>query len=82
MNLVLHDLGFSKTEERFPAKNTCLAILAARRIGLFVQHLIPPVALFRDLVPEFRIALGRDFAEQETVRRFNENCLCKTAWET
>jgi len=26
VNLVRHDLGFSKTEERFPAKNTCLAI--------------------------------------------------------
>jgi DNA helicase II / ATP-dependent DNA helicase PcrA len=26
MNLVRHDLGFSKTEDRFPAKNTCLAI--------------------------------------------------------
>jgi DNA helicase II / ATP-dependent DNA helicase PcrA len=26
MNLVRHDHGFSKTEERFPAKNTCLAI--------------------------------------------------------
>jgi DNA helicase II / ATP-dependent DNA helicase PcrA len=26
MNLVRHDLGFSKTEKRFPAKNTCLAI--------------------------------------------------------
>src|SRR6516225_1911784 len=26
MNLVRHDLGLSKTEERFPAKNTCLAI--------------------------------------------------------
>lgn len=26
MNLVRHDLGFSKTEQRFPAKNTCLAI--------------------------------------------------------
>jgi DNA helicase II / ATP-dependent DNA helicase PcrA len=26
MNLVRHDLGFSRTEERFPAKNTCLAI--------------------------------------------------------
>jgi DNA helicase II / ATP-dependent DNA helicase PcrA len=26
MNLVRHDLGFSKTKERFPAKNTCLAI--------------------------------------------------------
>src|SRR5271169_5637495 len=26
MNLVRHDVGFSKTEERFPAKNTCLAI--------------------------------------------------------
>ena len=26
MNLVRHDLGYSKTEERFPAKNTCLAI--------------------------------------------------------
>src|ERR1019366_381370 len=25
MNLVRHDLGFSKTEKRFPAKNTCLA---------------------------------------------------------
>jgi DNA helicase II / ATP-dependent DNA helicase PcrA len=26
MNLVRHDLGFSKTRERFPAKSTCLAI--------------------------------------------------------
>ena len=26
MNLVRHDLGFSKTEKRFPAKGTCLAI--------------------------------------------------------
>ncbi len=26
MNLVRHDLGFSKTESRFPAKATCLAI--------------------------------------------------------
>jgi len=26
MNLVRHDLGLSKTEERFPAKNTCVAI--------------------------------------------------------
>ncbi|MGA8697784.1 MAG: ATP-dependent helicase [Xanthobacteraceae bacterium] len=26
MNLVRHDLGFSKTEERFPAKSTCLGI--------------------------------------------------------
>jgi DNA helicase II / ATP-dependent DNA helicase PcrA len=25
MNLVRHDLGFSNTDERFPAKNTCLA---------------------------------------------------------
>ena len=26
VNLVRHDLGFSKTDRRFPAKNTCLAI--------------------------------------------------------
>jgi len=26
MNLVRHDLGFSKTKERFPAKRTCLSI--------------------------------------------------------
>jgi DNA helicase-2/ATP-dependent DNA helicase PcrA len=26
LNLVRHDLGFSKTEKRFPAKSTCLAI--------------------------------------------------------
>ncbi|PDT18458.1 ATP-dependent DNA helicase [Rhizobium sp. J15] len=26
MNLIRHDLGFSKTESRFPAKGTCLAI--------------------------------------------------------
>ena len=26
LNLVRHDLGLSKTEKRFPAKNTCLAI--------------------------------------------------------
>lgn len=26
MNLIRHDLGFSKTEARFPGKGTCLAI--------------------------------------------------------
>ena len=26
MNLIRHDLGYSKTERRFPAKNTCLSI--------------------------------------------------------
>ena len=26
MNLIRHELGFSKTEKRFPAKGTCLAI--------------------------------------------------------
>ena len=26
LNLVRHDLGFSRTEKRFPAKGTCLAI--------------------------------------------------------
>jgi DNA helicase-2/ATP-dependent DNA helicase PcrA len=26
MNLVRHDLGFSKTDKRFPSKNVCLAI--------------------------------------------------------
>jgi len=26
LNLVRHDLGFSKTKKRFPAKGTCLAI--------------------------------------------------------
>ena len=26
MNLVRHDLGFSRTEKRFPTKGTCLAI--------------------------------------------------------
>jgi DNA helicase-2/ATP-dependent DNA helicase PcrA len=26
MNLIRHDLGYSKTDKRFPAKNTCLAI--------------------------------------------------------
>src|SRR5579862_3535598 len=26
MNLIHHDLGYSRTEKRFPAKNTCLAI--------------------------------------------------------
>ena len=26
INLIRHDLGYSKTERRFPAKNTCLAI--------------------------------------------------------
>ena len=26
MNLIRHDLGFSRTEQRFPAKGTCLAI--------------------------------------------------------
>ena len=26
MNLIRHDLGFSKTEKRFPTKSTCLAV--------------------------------------------------------
>src|SRR6202040_2858936 len=26
LNLIRHDLGYSKTEKRFPAKGTCLAI--------------------------------------------------------
>jgi DNA helicase II / ATP-dependent DNA helicase PcrA len=26
MNLIRHDLGYAKTEKRFPAKNTCIAI--------------------------------------------------------
>jgi DNA helicase-2/ATP-dependent DNA helicase PcrA len=30
MNLVRHDLGFSKTETRFPTKGTCLAIYSRR----------------------------------------------------
>jgi len=30
MNLVRHDLGFSKTERRFPAKSTCLSIYSRR----------------------------------------------------
>ena len=41
------------------------AILAARRIGLFIQHLIPLAALFGDLVPEFSITLGGDRIEQQ-----------------
>ncbi len=31
MNLVRHDLGFSRTESRFPTKGTCLAIYSALR---------------------------------------------------
>jgi DNA helicase-2/ATP-dependent DNA helicase PcrA len=31
MNLVRHDLGLSKTEKRFPTKNTCLAIYSRGR---------------------------------------------------
>lgn len=30
MNLIRHDLGFSKTESRFPTKGTCLAIYSGR----------------------------------------------------
>jgi len=30
MNLLRHDLGFSKTDKRFPGKNTCLAIYSRR----------------------------------------------------
>src|SRR6202043_2586734 len=30
MNLVRHDLGFSRTESRFPTKGTCLAIYSRR----------------------------------------------------
>ena len=40
------------------------AILAARRIGLLIQHLIPLAALFGDLVPEFSVTFGGDRIEQ------------------
>ena len=33
MNLVRHQLGFSKTESRFPAKGTCLSIYSRRQRG-------------------------------------------------
>ncbi|MGO8917448.1 MAG: ATP-dependent helicase, partial [Stellaceae bacterium] len=33
MNLVRHDLGFSKTDKRFPAKGTCLAIYSRAMNG-------------------------------------------------
>jgi len=29
MNLIRHELGFSKTESRFPAKGTCLTQFAS-----------------------------------------------------
>ncbi len=35
MNLVRHDLGFSKTEKRFPTKGTCLAIYSRAVNGEF-----------------------------------------------
>jgi len=35
INLVRHDLGFSKTKQRFPTKNTCLAIYSRAVNGEF-----------------------------------------------
>jgi DNA helicase-2/ATP-dependent DNA helicase PcrA len=41
MNLVRHDLGFSKTEKRFPAKGTCLAIYSrVVNAKLPVEHVL------------------------------------------
>jgi len=42
MNLVRHDLGFSKTEERFPAKSTCLAIYSRASSELSSEYICPP----------------------------------------
>ena len=41
------------------------AILAAREVGLLVQHLIPFPTLLGHLVPEAGVALGRDPIEQQ-----------------
>ena len=36
MNLVRHEQGFSKTERRFPAKSTCLAIFLVGGMLYFI----------------------------------------------
>ena len=46
MNLVRHDLGFSKTESRFPTKGTCLAIYSRA-----VNSELPLEDVLRDLFP-------------------------------
>ena len=45
------------------------AVLAARRIGLLAQHVVPLLALRGDAVPEFDVALFSDPIEQQFQRR-------------
>ncbi len=46
MNLVRHELGFSKTESRFPTKGTCLAIYSRA-----VNSELPLDEVLRDFFP-------------------------------
>ena len=49
MNLVRHELGFSKTESRFPTKGTCLAIYSRG-----VNAEVPLDEVLRDVFPVVR----------------------------
>ncbi|HEX3938679.1 MAG TPA: ATP-dependent helicase [Xanthobacteraceae bacterium] len=53
MNLIRHELGFSKTKERFPAKGTCLAIYSRAvnsetALGEVLDCCFPWCALWQD----------------------------------
>ena len=54
MNLVRHELGFSKTESRFPTKGTCLAIYSR-----CVNAEAPLEEVLRQLLPLVRRLGGR-----------------------
>ncbi|MGB7078591.1 MAG: ATP-dependent helicase, partial [Xanthobacteraceae bacterium] len=53
MNLIRHELGFSKTKERFPAKGTCLAIYSRAvnsetALGDMLDSCFPWCAMWQD----------------------------------
>ena len=62
INLVRHDLGLSKTEKRFPTKNTCLAIYSQCRD-----------LLGRGIGDEFSLVRRVGRRAQKTIRQLRRN---------
>ena len=73
MNLVRHDLGFSKTEKRFPMKGTCLAIYsravnAEAPLGEVLGERLPLVRRMGSGIAKAVRRLCRSEAEAERAR--------------
>src|SRR4029077_4896912 len=70
MNLVRHDLGFSRTEKRFPTKGTCLAIFSRAvnseaALEEVLGALFPWCAMWRD-------ELGKLFGQYVEVKQHQQ----------